>query len=166
MVTTHNLVTARIRKMREGNSFSLFTLVGRGVPRPRSGWGVPHPRSRRGLLHPRSRWAVPHPRSGQGKYPILLTGGYPIPGPDGGTPSQIWMGVVPHPRSGWWYPILLTRGYPIQDQEGDTLGHPSWNAGWGTPYLRLDQKSVRGINQPVACVGERPTYPASCLELS
>ena len=37
-------ITARIRRMREGNIFSLSTLAG--------GEGVPRPRTRRGVSHP------------------------------------------------------------------------------------------------------------------
>ena len=48
----------------------------------------------------------------------------PIPGPDGGTPSQVQTGVVPHPRSGWG-------GTPSQVQTGGT---PScWLGGGVTP---------------------------------
>ena len=115
------IFTARIRRMREGNIFSLITLAGRGG-------GVPYPRS---------RWEVPHPRSGRGGgYPILLTrgvshlrsgqGGYPIPGLDGGgipfcwqggTTSKIRMGVpwVP-PSAEWGTPIQDWMGYPPPPQ--------------------------------------------------
>ena len=37
-----------------------------------------------------------------------LQGGYPVPGLDGGTPSQVWTGG---------YPILLMGVTPIQDQD-------------------------------------------------
>ena len=64
--------------------------------------------------------------------------GYPIPGVDGagvpqvqmgGTPSQVWMGLLhpadrgrlPHPRSGWGYPIAgPDAGYPIPGPNGGT----------------------------------------------
>ena len=77
-----DIFTARIRRMGEGNIFSLFTLVGGGeVPHLRSevGGGVPHLRSEVG--------GVPHLRSEVGGYPISGLGrGYPISGL-GGYPS-------------------------------------------------------------------------------
>ena len=62
-------------------------------------------------------------------------GGYPIPGLDGDTPSQVWMGV-PHPRS-------RHRGLPIRCQDGGypTLlmgGTPQSKIEWGTPHPGLD----------------------------
>ena len=61
--------TASIRRTREGNSFSLSTLAGWGVPHPRSRWGYPIPGldfggypiplTGGGYLHPRSGWGVP-----------------------------------------------------------------------------------------------------------
>ena len=74
------IFTARIRRMREGNIFSLFTLVGGGNPisGPDGGGGVPHPAD-----------GGTHPKSGRG-YPILLTGRLP--------PSKIRTGGTPHPR--------------------------------------------------------------------
>ena len=72
------LITARIRRMGEGNIFSLSTLAGRGgVPCPRSvgGWGVPHPRSWWGGT-PSQIWMVGRgipllttTRTGWGRYP-------------------------------------------------------------------------------------------------
>ena len=122
--------TARIRRMVEGNIFSLSTLAGRGVSRPRSRWGggvctpsqvwvggypvpclggggVHHLRSRWGVPHSRSWWGVPHLRSGWG---------------------------VPHLRSGWWgvlrvppKPGLDSGGYP---------GYPPTRSGWwGVPRV-------------------------------
>ena len=85
--------------------------------------------------------------------PPFRGGGYPVSGLDGGggTPSQVWTGGVPHPRSGWggtpscWQgvthprsgwggcPILLTGGgYPIPGLEG---GYPHRRSGWGVPPL-------------------------------
>ena len=88
------LVTAGIRRMREGNIFSLCVSFA-----PRGGYphpllmgstpilpdGVPNPRSGRGYPHPRSGWGVPHT-------PILTRDGgtlHPgqVPGQDGGTPN-------------------------------------------------------------------------------
>ena len=74
-----SVIIARIRRMGEGNIFSLFTLAGRG------GGGM-------------------YPISG-----ISRGGGYPVPGLGGGIPSQVWVGGypisglgrgVPHLRSG------------------------------------------------------------------
>ena len=119
------IITARIRMMREGKSFSLFTLAERGIPRPRPGWGLGG-----GYPIPGLGGEVPHPRSGWG-YPILLMGGTPSQVHMGYTPSQVWMGYpiqgldreVPHPRSG-----------------GGTLGHPppSVKDWMGYPHARLD----------------------------
>ena len=76
--------------MREGNSFSLFTVAGGGehpIPGPNRG-GVPHPRSGWG--------GIPHSADGGGGYPIQdQEGGYArVPPPlfsrmDG---VQDWMG--------------------------------------------------------------------------
>ena len=125
------IITARIRRMGEGNIFSLFTLAGRGGTPSQTWDGVPCPRSG-GVPHPRSGWGgYPVPGLG-GRYPApgLGWGGYPVPGLGwgvpcpksglggtlsqvwvgevpcpksglGGTPSQVWLGGVPHPRSGW-----------------------------------------------------------------
>ena len=118
--------------MGEGNIFSLFTLAGGGVPRPRFvGRGVPHPRSGWGVPFPflgggtpsqvGGGGGVPHPRSGWclGYHPPARFGWWvvpppPQPGLNGGEvprvpPSQVWMvggypGCSPA-RSGWW-------GYP------------------------------------------------------
>ena len=110
------IFTARIRKMTEGNIFSLFTLAGEG--------GTPHPADWGGVYpHPRSGWWVPHPADGGDRVPPsqVRMGGYPHPGPrsgwgggsfpipgqDGGTPPfrsccrGVLTGVYPHPRSGW-----------------------------------------------------------------
>ena len=56
--------TARIRRMREGNSFSLSTLVGGGVPHPRSGWGGGPVKDQDGGYppHPRLDGVSPCPR--------------------------------------------------------------------------------------------------------
>ena len=118
------LITARIRRMREGNIFSLFTLSGEGVPCPRFGLGGGNP-----IPGVEGGYPIPGMDRGGG-YPIPdVDGGYPIPGPDGGgypIPGVDWgvphpadRGGVLHPRSGWGggYPILLMlEGTPIQDQ--------------------------------------------------
>ena len=81
-------ITAHIQKMGEG-IFSVFVSVHTSI---------------RG--YPFHQWEeVPHPRSGWGVPPSQVwTGGwYPIPGPDGGTPSCWWWGY-PHSKSGWGVP--------------------------------------------------------------
>ena len=73
------IFTARIRRMREGNIFSLLTLAGGGIPHSRSRQGVPH----------LADCGVPHSRSRMGGVGVLhpvLDRGYPIPGPDRGYP--------------------------------------------------------------------------------
>ena len=141
----HKFITARIRKMREGNIFSLFTLGGggnsisaldRGYPIPGLGeqgglypipgldrggtlsqvWmgrGYPIPGlDGEGVPHCTSGWGVPHPRSGQG-----------------GTPSQVWMGV-PHPRSGRGLPHFADWG-----TQGTPLSRPGTEGTRGTPLV-------------------------------
>ena len=93
--------------MREGNIFSLFTLVavGGGYPIPGLDRRAPHPADRgvtpfqvqMRVPHPRSRQEVPHPADGPNPIPGLDRR-YPIPGLDrdeeylilltGGTPSR------------------------------------------------------------------------------
>ena len=87
--------TARSRRMREGNIFSLSTLTR----------GYPIPGQDRGYNIPRSRWRYNIPRSGQGNIPSQVwTEGYPIPGLDRG---------VLHSRSGQGFPIPgPDRGFP------------------------------------------------------
>ena len=77
--------TTRIRRMREGNSFSLSTLAGWGYPVSGLDWGVPHPRSRQGGT-PSQGWTgvlhsadggYPHPRSRWGYPPVQDWMGYP-----------------------------------------------------------------------------------------
>ena len=115
-VHINQIFTARIRRMGEGNIFTLcvnphFDLEGGG--------------------------GVPHPRSGLG-------GWYQIPGLDrGGTPSQVWPGGVPHPRSGLWGVPLSRTGWgtPPSGLDGVTLsartGYPpkDWT---GYPPLGQD----------------------------
>ena len=107
------VVTARIRRMGEGNIFSLFTLAGGGTLSQVCKWGVPCPRSGR-VPYPRSRWwgVCPYPQSG-------LDGGGTW-----GTP-QSWDGVpypptdlgwgTPHPDMGWGIPphqVWMMGGVP------------------------------------------------------
>ena len=124
-------ITARIRRMGEGNIFTLCVSPhldgGGGVPHPRSAWG--------GVSHPRSGWGYPIPGLDGGGYP-------PWPGLDGITPSpQPGLdGVVSHPRSGrgdthprsgWWRYPQDWMGYPPLARTG--WGHPPPMTGWGTP---------------------------------
>ena len=70
-------------------------------------------------------------------------GGYPIPGLDGGTPSQVQTGRVPHPRSGWggtpsqvWTGEGVLQGTPCPRLDGVP---PCPDLGWGVlPCPRLD----------------------------
>ena len=107
----HFIVTARIRKMGEGNIFSLFTLAGGEGGTPSQIWGVPHLRSEvgGGYLARSGLGGVPHPMSG--------VGGYPISGP-GGTPSP-----EEDPMSGRGYP-MSGRGYPMSGG-GYPISRPS-----------------------------------------
>ena len=74
------IITARIRRMREGNIFSLSTLMRREYSPPGDG-GVPHPRS---------GWGVPHPRSGWEGTPFQVwMAGTPLPGLDGDNPPPL-----------------------------------------------------------------------------
>ena len=120
------IVTAGIRRMGEGNIFTLCVS-------PHLRGGVPHLRSG-GVPHPRSGWGrVPHPRSGRG-YPIPdLARGYPIPGLargiiphlDGVPPNQVWMGYptwtwdgVPPPWTWDGVPPESGMGNPPQTWDG------------------------------------------------
>ena len=135
------IITARIQRMREGNSFSLFTLAGRGYTTPGLGRGGGNPSQvwmgGGGVPYSRFGWGVLHPKSGGYPIPGLggectipgLGGGYPIPGPDGGrgTPSQVWMGGTP---SQVW--TGGTPGYPCHH---DWMGYSPTMTGWGTPTM-------------------------------
>ena len=113
-------MTARIRRMREGNISSLSTLAEGGVPHPADG-GIPHPRSGWGYPIPRSGWGVPHSQ-------IWMRG----------TLSQVWMRV---PRVLWDTPIQVRskvrmRGYSGYPHHWDWRGTPCPGLdGWGTPCL-------------------------------
>ena len=94
-LTVRTIFTALIRRMTEGNVFTLSTIgggggvppsfpMGRGTPilpdggypYPRSEWGYPHVTDREGYLH-----------LADGGYPPVRAGwGYPLLGLDGGTP--------------------------------------------------------------------------------
>ena len=114
----YKLITVRIRRMGEGNIFSLCVSS-----HPR----VVHPSADRGGTSSKVRMG--------GKLFPGQDGGTPFPGHNGGTPSQVTMGGtsfqvrmgVPLPRSGWGYLLTwdLDRGF----------SHP--NLGWGTPIDRM-----------------------------
>ena len=139
-IETVSFITARIRRMGEGNIFSLSTLAGGGgggrrVPHPRSGWG--------GYLIP-----------GLGGW-----GGYLIPGLVGGTPSQVWMvGGIPRVPPNWvlmvggvtWPGLHGEGGYPIPGlgvgphlRSGGGVPHPR-SGWWGYP----DQVWMGGVPHP------------------
>ena len=115
-----SIITARIRRMTEGNVFTLSTISGWGGPHPADwGGGVPLPRSGQGGT-PSSCWGVPHSQ--------VWTG---VP------PSQVWMGVpiqltggggTPFPGLDGWVPHL-GRGTPtrVPPQQGltPTRGNPT-----------------------------------------
>ena len=99
------VITARIRRMGEGNIFTLCVS-------PHLDWGGE---------------GVPYPRSGQVRYPI--------PGLDKwGTTSQVWTGGVPHPgsgRGGDRAPPVQTWDLVHPPDLGQV--HPQARTGWGTP---------------------------------
>ena len=129
------ICTARIRSTREGNVLtcicvSVYTRGGypilpdRGYPH-HSWWGyIPHP----------SQWIMDHLRSGQASYPHSRSvQGYPIPGEDGGTPSQV--------------KTRGTLGYPHLGQvPGQDGGTPNWNNTACTCYM--------AGSMPLACMEE------------
>ena len=117
-----SIITDRIRRMREGNVFSLST----------PGGGVPSSSLGQGGTTARSRWGVPQPGPDGGTVGYPLPGmGYPLPGPDRGTqgtpppgmgyppcqvqtggypPGQVQMGVPPPTRDGVPPPVMTTEG--------------------------------------------------------
>ena len=111
------LFTARIRRMTEGNVFTLSTISGGGGGYPVSGlhWGGGTPFQVWTECTPSQVWmGGTSSQVWTGVYPILLTGvGW-------GTPSQVQTGGTP---SCWWG---VPQGTPIQDW----IGYP--------PGLRLD----------------------------
>ena len=118
------VITARIRRMTEGNVFTLYTIVGGGVPpsqvqmgeggtpsqvqvgcAPFPGRGYPLPRSGRGTP------------PGKGVHPHLdLRRMYP----------PTWEGGTPHLDLGRGIPCHLVRGIPLSRSDPRTGG--------GTPY--------------------------------
>ena len=145
------IITTRIRRMREGNIFSLCTLAG-------GGGGTPIlPMGGRGYPIPSSWWGRrSHPRSGQGDTPSQVW--------TGDTPSQVLMGEGgPIPRSGWGYPIPgLDGGTPFQVWTGGTPfwgqeGVPDPRSGWGVPHSQVKM----GVPHPRSKQGvPKGTLPA------
>ena len=87
------IIAERIRRMKEGNIFSLFTLGRGGYPHLADGGGTPFPgQDRRGYPHPADRGTpsflteggTPFPGRGRVTPFQVRTGEYPIPGQDGG----------------------------------------------------------------------------------
>ena len=119
--------------MREGNIFSLSTLARKG------GGG--------------ERYPILLTGGGGGTLSQVWTGGYPIPGMDGGvsyprsrwgggTPSQVWTRGgrgVPYPADGKVSPSKIRTGGTPQSKTGWVLpnprldGVPPSRTGWGTP---------------------------------
>ena len=153
------MITARIRRMGEGNIFSLSTLVGRGVSHPKSvgGGGTPsqvwvegYPISGLG-----GGWGYPIPGLSEGYSIPGLGEGYSISGLGGGTPCQVWM-------VGGWF-----RGYLLLTRSGwcwVTWGNLT-RSGWfwvprGTPWPGLDGGGYPGYPpHQVWVVGGYPGYP-------
>ena len=112
MLWDHWIFTAHIRRMREGNSFSLFRLVGGG-----------------GGSTPSQVWIGGIPSQVQtGGTPSQVQmggGGYSIPGPDGRYPVLLMGGTPTKIRMG------LTLGYPPHQQNG-VPSHPDLGDGGGT----------------------------------
>ena len=112
---TDNLevVTDRVRIVREEVIFSLCTPFVGGTPSGCRGGGTPFP----GL-----DGGYPLPRSGQGGVPPSQAGrGYPLPRSRwGGTPSQVWMVVPPSQVQGGRGP---SRGTPLLEQHSMYLLH-------------------------------------------
>ena len=123
--------------MREGNSFSLFTLV--GVPHLRSGWGGTPSQVQTGGTPSQVQTGGTPSQVWMGRYTILLTGG---------TPSKIRTGRVPHgtpsrmgyplSRPDWMeYPLSIPGGYPGVPHHPRLDGVPPWSKiGWHTPLSR------------------------------
>ena len=88
MSLMYSIITARIRRMGEGNIFTLCVS-----PHLDQGGGA--------LRHPRSGWVgYPIPGLGGGTPSQVWMEGTPSQVWVGGTPSQVWVGGVLHPRSG------------------------------------------------------------------
>ena len=134
-----SVINARVRRVTEGNVFTLSTISGGGgVPCPRSVRGIPHSGLNGGGgggTPARSGWWGGTPaRSGWW--------GEPRPGLDGGGyPSQVWMVGVP------W------SGLDGGGTQGTPLARSGW---WGVPQPGLDGG---GYHSQVWMVGRYPRYP-------
>ena len=130
----YGFITARIRRMTEGNVFTLSTIVG-GTPFPGPGGGTPFSGPGGGYPLPRSRLGVPLFQVQAGGIPLPRSRGYPLPGK--GVPPT-WEGStsppgkrVPHlgrgtPLHGKGVPP--SRGVPsiqVRSQDGGT---PYWSS--------------------------------------
>ena len=119
------IITACIRRMREGNIFSLFTLA----PHLRSGrgGGVPIPGPDRGGETPSQV------QTGEGTPSQVWMGGYPFW--EGCTPSKIRGGYlrVPHPDLGWGVPWGIPHprldGVPPRPRLDRVPPHPRLDGG-------------------------------------
>ena len=107
-------ITPRIRRMGEGNIFSLCV----SSHLDRVGGGVPHPRFGQGM------YPIPGVDEGGGvSYPRSGLVGVPIPGLDSG---------VPHSRTGWGAPLPGLDGVLPLARTG--LNRTELNrSGWGKP---------------------------------
>ena len=131
------IVTARIRRMTEGNVFTLSTISGGGCPIPGLGRGVPHPRSGQGVPHLRLEG-----------YP-----GYPLPYLDlgCGTPHLDLRWGTPLHRPGMGYPPYLRWGNSpnYTEQHSEYLLGGGWCASCvhtgGLSSLNLDLKAVHAV---------------------
>ena len=130
------VIAARIRRMREGNIYSLFALAGGGTlsqvwigggDTPSQVW------TGGGTLSQVQMGGVPHPRSRWGGVPNLLMGGYPHS-------RSGWRGYpgVPPIRTGWVTPSKTGMGTPLS-RTG--WGTPPSKTGWGTPIRRQISKA-------------------------
>ena len=147
------IVTDRIRRMGEGNVFSLFTPGAEGIPRPGPTGGpglmggtparfdgvpqpgltgeVPQPGLMGGTLarfdglpQPGLKGEVPQP--GLMGSTLARSNGVPQPGLTGDTPAR------GYPQQGWGTPSQVRTGYSSQGYPLVGVGYPNWQ-GWGTP---------------------------------
>ena len=144
-VSSLGVITARIRRMTEGNVFTLSTIAGGGGVTLSSWWG--------GYPHPVPMGGTPSflmggtPPSGWQGYPIWLTGGTHLAG--GGCPGYTSI------RTGWGYPPSeLDGNTPCQNWMGTP--HQDWmeiplpiRTGWGYP-LHQDWMGVRAAERALA----------------
>ena len=132
------LLPPTIRRMGEGNIFSLFTLAGGGgYPISSLRWGeVPQPGLDNGMGYPPRHGMGYPPRHGMG-YPPRPRMGYP-PGPGMGYPPRPGMGYPPWtwdgvpPRHGTGYPPDMGQGTPPDMGQGTPP-----DLRWGTPPRQI-----------------------------